>query len=309
MQNFFRCINVFIELKNIYGSQQDGELSRICSHFYNGCPTEDDFAAINKRLVSSKNPLPREVTTVCTSNNQKELENYHNWLMYLREQKHNEGVVIIADKFQLYPNEDNHPKPSPTYFFSPRLLCYPRCPLLLTLNLDVDNNLTSGTRGYFIDVVLKPQCDFTYQVINGIHVRCIYASQIDYVLWETGDNIIRIEPQQCLLSSNNQSALFPTKQVPLIQNNAAVLNQMQDFSSDMLYVPSWKYGRNWPYVLLSKARTLKNIFLGEPLDPFGDFSFPQRLSTMFRKLRLRASPGDFSSDEFFHEGSDFEVVD
>ena len=305
---FLYCINVFVELGNIYGSQ-DAELSQICSRFYNGCPTENDFVAINKRLISLKNPLPQEATTICPSNVQKEVENYENWLMYLRQQRDNEGIVIIADKFQLFPHEDIKPKPSPTYFFSPRLFCYPRCPQLLTLNLDTNNNLTSGTRGYFLDVVLKPQFDFTYQVVNGIRVRCVYASQIEHVLWETRDNTIEIKPQQCLLSFNNEDALFPTTQVPLISNSAAVLSQKQDLSSDMLYVPSWKYGQNWPYVLLSRARSLKNIFLGEPLDIFADYSIPKRLNTMLRKLRLRASPGEFSPDAFFGNKPGFDVID
>ena len=306
---FLYCINVFIELQNIYGNQQDTQLSRICSHFYNGCPTEEDFIAINKRVISATNPLPSDIKTICISDHQKELDNYDNWLMYLRNHKENEGIVIIADNFQLLENEGIHPRPSATNFFSPRLYCYPRCPQLLTTNIDVNKHLTSGTKGYFIDVVLKPQSDFVYQVVNGIRVRCAHASQIHSVLWETSGNIIKIEPQQCLLPTHDESALFPTKQVPLMSNHATTLNQIQDLSSDRLYVPTWKYGRHWPYVLLSRVSKLTNVFLGEPLDPFANYSLSKRLTTMIRRLRLRAAPGTFSPDDFSRQASDYEVVD
>ena len=32
--------------------------------------------------------------------------------------------------------------------FTPMLRCYPRCPLMLTTNTDVGNNLANGTQGF-----------------------------------------------------------------------------------------------------------------------------------------------------------------
>ena len=82
-------------------------------------------------------------------------------------------------------------------------------------------------------------------------------------------------------------------QVPLISNNATTGHKLQGSSLDSVYVPSWCYDTNWPYVMLSRVRTLGGLYLGQTLDPSKDYSVPVNLSRMLRRLRRHQSPSEF----------------
>ena len=68
--------------------------------------------------------------------------------------------------------------------FTPMLHCYPKCPLMLTTNTDVGNNLANGTQGSCLGIVLLPGQTFHQRLIDGLHVRCAYALQVKFLLWE-----------------------------------------------------------------------------------------------------------------------------
>ena len=42
-------------------------------------------------------------------------------------------------------------------------------------------------------------------------------------------------------------------QIPLTSNNATTGYKLQGSTVDTLYIPSWDYKNNWPYVVLSRV--------------------------------------------------------
>ena len=61
-------------------------------------------------------------------------------------------------------------------------------------------------------------------------------------------------------------------QIPLTSNNATTGHKLQGTTLDAVYILSWDYSANWPYVVLLRVRTLQGLYLGRPLNPTKDFS-------------------------------------
>ena len=321
---FTSFINCFITLKGQYRFQNDPSFGNICCRFRNGCPTIGDFIAVNNRIVSYSNPLPRNVQIACKRNDEREAVNVATWLQYLSDHGEDKGFVILADNVEIRiegaPNEKL--KNLTTFYtevgeddcsthmegrFTPMLRCYPKCPLMLTANVDVGNNLANGTQGYCVGLVFLSQQQFHSRNIHGHCVKCCYASQIQYLLWEVDGKIVNIEPKQ-FSSIAVQFPLSPAIQgiteerftlhlkaiqIPLISNNASTGHKLQGSSVDNLYVPSWNYSVNWPYVVLSRVTTLQGLYLGKPLNPNKDYSVPEALTRMLNLLTIKASPTPF----------------
>ena len=165
-------------------------------------------------------------------------------------------------------------------------------PLMMTTNADVENNMANGTQGVCTGVKLKIGNQVHYRKIQGLNVKCCYASQIDHVLWRVGMDAMKIKPNvyktlsanfplpDNLKIPNNKKHNIATiylqaTQVPLISNDATTGHKLQGSTVHNLYIPSWSYALNWPYVMLSRVRTLNGLFLGRPLDPNANYAVPQ----------------------------------
>ena len=84
-------------------------------------------------------------------------------------------------------------------------------------------------------------------------------------------------------------------------NHATTGHKLQGKSLDELFVSSWTYTRNWPYVLLSRVRFLKGLFLRIKLHyatgkDKRDYSEPKELQAMMKDFRKNKRPAIF--DEF-----------
>ena len=85
--------------------------------------------------------------------------------------------------------------------------------------------------------------------------------------------------QDCT-SSKRAEIIIRTTQIPLISNNATTGHKLQGASVDMLYVPSWSYTLNWPYVVLSRVWTLEGLFIGKALNSSKSFEIPEALTRL-----------------------------
>ena len=54
-------------------------------------------------------------------------------------------------------------------------------------------------------------------------------------------------------------------QLPVNMNDATTGHKLQGMSKDKLIVPSWTMVPNWIYVVLSRVRSLKGLFLLKPI--------------------------------------------
>ena len=137
----------------------------------------------------------------------------------------------------------------------------------------------------------------------------IFTSPL-HLLWEVDGTVKQIEPKRF----KNLTAEFPTEQelmgqstkkyprpkiylaatqIPLISNNATTGHKLQGSTIENLYIPSWSYTTNWPYVAISRVTTLEGLFLGRPLDPSKTYKVPEKLARMEEKFRRFKSPKAF----------------
>ena len=321
---FRSYVNCYIALKGQYRFRNDPDFGHICRRFHEGNPSISDIHLLNNRLVSSSNPLPKNVRIACKRNDEREAVNVGTWLRYLQDHGEDQGFIILADKVYVRRegSQNQRLKNLASFYcqvgeddctthmeghFTPMLRCYPHCPLMLTRNTDVGNNLANGTQGTCAGVIIQPGQQFHYRDIDNMTVKCIYASQVKCLLWKVNERTVEITPTEytslranfplsnILQHSLNQRVTVHLKatQIPLISNNATTGHKLQGTSVNNLYIPSWNYSVNWPYVAISRVTTLAGLFLGRPLQSGKNFAVPQALTRMLSTFNIRVSPDDF----------------
>ena len=139
--------------------------------------------------------------------------------------------------------------------------------------------------------MLKPEQHIHYQNFHGMNVKFVYASQLQYVLWEVHGDIIPIKP--VIYNSHSNEGCTKVIQVPLISSTAVFMSKFQSLSADALYISSWGSNHNWIYCLLSRLQTLDNVFVGKYLHPTNNFMIPERLTNMLNYFDKTVSPPTF----------------
>ena len=69
-------------------------------------------------------------------------------------------------------------------------------------------------------------------------------------------------------------------------NDATTGHKLQGMSKDWLVVVLWSFTQNWIYVVLSRVRTLKGLFLLKPLpdDCLDKFQVPRELQAFESRM-------------------------
>ena len=82
----------------------------------------------------------------------------------------------------------------------------------------------------------------------------------------------------------------------IISNHCTTGHKLQGKSLDQLVVTEWSKRRNWAYVVLSRVRTLKGLFLLKRLPDDIDFAPNTDYLEMMERLRnsIQATRGDVS---------------
>ena len=97
-------------------------------------------------------------------------------------------------------------------------------------------------------------------------------------------------------------------------NDATTGHKLQGMSKDKLIIVSWSFIPNWIYVVLSRVRTLKGLFLLRPLptDCLDRFQVPRELQAFERRMQalelnvLQARERDMAALE---QSNDYDNVD
>ena len=192
------------------------------------------------------------------------------------------------------------------------LKVYSRMPMMHTENSDVENGEANGTLGYLHKVHFKDgvtEDDFELMRVDGYWIRSIAASNVDYIeLEHTGSHrtnrTFKVYADKVTCKISMPLSLIPGERIrrtvrarvnrfPLLANHATTGHKLQGQSKNSICIFIFNYGKNWPYVVLSRVRTLKGLFLREPLDPARDFSNDKRLKQMLLRFRLNKTPDDF----------------
>jgi hypothetical protein len=85
-------------------------------------------------------------------------------------------------------------------------------------------------------------------------------------------------------------------------NHATTGHKLQGKSLNQLFISSWSYQRNWPYVLLSRVRTLNGLFLRHKLKPAvgkdsKDYTVPRELIKMMNLFKTNKRSTVFDTFE------------
>ena len=198
----------------------------------------------------------------------------------------------------------------------PVLKLYYRCPVMLTNNINVDSGLANGTEAKVLRIVMKTgQTTFKVKIdvdthnqfyesnqIQEVSVDAAYAEQIKFIELEHVNKNIHPKIFQLQPKDFTFDASFPcppefsgrekriqrkmnAQQLPVIANSATTGHKLQGATCENLFINAFNYRANWPYVALSRVKTLKGLYLRQPLDSSKDFSCHPKLIQMYTYFR------------------------
>ena len=159
---------------------------------------------------------------------------------------------------------------------------------MINTNKDIEKGLANGTLARFLGVKLKndDESKIKEKNIDGYKVNTICIENVEYILCEHWEGkkqpdgsvkapkkfIIKPESDSYIISLvlHNQRVKIKSniQQFGVLINNATTGHKLQGMSKDNLVVTDYMYNTiNWVYVVLSRVRTLKGLFLKKHLDP------------------------------------------
>jgi hypothetical protein len=199
----------------------------------------------------------------------------------------------------------------------PVLKLYLGCRVMLPTNVDVHNGQANGTQAIVKNIVLKPNNStrITY-IANETPIPSIFASQIDHIqLQHINPRIdspcFNIRPKthtfktkiQLQTTTMTEAKLFENiemkaTQLPLLLNNATTGHKLQGSGVEQLFVHTWSYVTNWPYVMLSRVKTMQGLYARKLLsEDLSKYAVPTRLTELIHSLQ-QFSPYYFTLEEY-----------
>jgi hypothetical protein len=188
-------------------------------------------------------------------------------------------------------------------YVDPFLKLYKHIPLMYTENTDVPNGEANGTLCYLVKVQLhKETTENDFQLINidGFWVRTIDASKVDYLLCQFDGTEkqfkVRAQINQCTINmpielisgiKKKHPLTAIINRFPVLTNHATTGHKLQGQTKENLFISAWFYGKNWPYVVLSRVKQLCGLFLRTEIDPQHDFSLDPRLVRMLTHMKQK----------------------
>jgi hypothetical protein len=92
------------------------------------------------------------------------------------------------------------------------------------------------------------------------------------------------------------------KQFPIISNSATTGHKLQGCTLAELAVFEQFHGQNWMYVVLSRVRTMKGLYLAEPLDlDIDKYAMPKKMKDMIADFKTRIGMELYTENEYTAE--------
>ncbi len=317
---FTDFINCYIELEGMHRFADDPDWGRRLLEFRNGSPTLETIRHINKHcVVEDPSTLPPGIQVATYYNRDRDSINAATFEHFCTGSNPSDrtSIMILMDELMM-PDDSKCLKPvsDPSIksaFWErcgeddcykkwngrvdPVLKLYPGCPVMLTENTCVAGGMANGTRAHVRKVVLKTSESTTSVPIgNGQTVNAVFASQVKEVRLEHEDNSIRPQKFSVTPVKHAFTTTFPTEfgpqkasmqglQFPFVSNTCTTGHKLQGATVDDILVNSWCYTKNWHYVVLSRVRTMKGLYLREPLsEDLSKYAKPQALDDMMQRF-------------------------
>ena len=197
--------------------------------------------------------------------------------------------------------------------FDPCLKIYQDCPVMFTLNEDVANGQANGSRALAKCVHMKRgEKPFKLKLDNGTTIHGMFASQVRCIELEHENEDIR--PRRFEVKSNTWTfkckmeatddleettlALQGTA-FPIISNNCTTGHKLQGCTVDSILVNDWHYKQNWVYVVLSRVKTMKGLYLRKKLDTNLDkYTKSEDMKAMIKKFADTVAVTHITQEEY-----------
>jgi PIF1-like helicase len=189
----------------------------------------------------------------------------------------------------------------------PVLKLYIGCPMMIPYNINVSAGIANGTQCILKQIVLKPDTFIQNVTIeNEITVQAVFASDVTSIILEHSnpqENMpkqfqivpkkytfkLHAKPKTQLynktVDENENPAQMTALQLPILVNNATTGHKLQGSSVHSLFVNQWNYSKNWPYVLLSRVKTIDGLHLRTPLSTdLEHYHVPEKLTEMIQHI-------------------------
>ena len=220
-------------------------------------------------------------------------------------------------------DECSYNKKSSKSRVDPTLKLYRDCPMMLTQNKDVAGGEANGSRVLVKEVKMKMgEEPFDLTLSNGTTILAAFASQVDSILVEHECETIvprqfeviaedftfitKIHDVNELLEREMYVTMKGT-QFPLISNSCTTGHKLQGCSVDNILVNSWYYGSNWAYVVLSRVRTIKGLYMREPLsNELINYEPNKDMLDMLKYLRTKCAVDHLTDEEYLQLETDLE---
>ena len=164
----------------------------------------------------------------------------------------------------------------------PCLKLYLGCDLMVSDGHDQSMGYVKGTTARFVGIVLKEGCSLKEQIWEGYRVNTVDSTDVDYIVCEKEhptsldkSKQFNLYPQQfnveikMKLNGNRPVKLTGTSliQFPVNIDIATTVHKLQGMTKDCLVIADFNYKEpNWIYVVLSRLKSIKGLFLLKPLD-------------------------------------------
>ena len=193
--------------------------------------------------------------------------------------------------------------------FDPVLMLYLTKPIMINKNQSVLSGIANGRKPRIIKIILKKGCSQRKIKIGDKTITAVIAKEVERIVLKHENE--SISPQ--LFTMQPQPHSFTAKvplpesqqpggvklthkvkmtgvQLPIISNNATTGHKLQGATVTSLLMTTATNVRNWTYVVLSRVREMKGLFLRRELEKknlnkYNDI--PEDLTAMITALSQR----------------------
>ena len=191
------------------------------------------------------------------------------------------------------------------------------CQLMLPFNNNVSGRESNGTNARLKKVSLNSDIHPIFSRYVGIFPSKLYMHLkfLSLELLHTNQKVVPqtflVKPKKWFFNANilkpralqvndddHEILKMKATKLPVISNHATTGHKLQGASVDELFIHSWSYTTNWPYIVLSRLRMSERLFIRKKLDAnLSKYEVPQKLRTMIQWL-MRKAPSLWTEQDY-----------
>ena len=96
-------------------------------------------------------------------------------------------------------------------------------------------------------------------------------------------------------------------QFAIVRNTGTTGHKLQGKTVDSILVYDFHYGTNWPYVVMSRVKTMKGLYLRSPLkDDISNYTVPDGLTQLLSRLKINEP--EYSEPSEYDSVADLEFI-